>query len=547
MLAFGRIRFPAVVALVITMALLYVFFADHGSSGWWGILYNKLYIVLTWVTLGSAILLLTRRPWFALGLASMIIGGLWVGASIKYQFLGSQLVAPDLIVAALSPETLIEMGLMPTLIILGLLALLGLCAFLEKPFTRFPRKTYAMGLASALVLLALLNIPPFYIDLQWTNKQTNTLPIFVQSLWRAQLVEPRHPLKTTYCCFKADKAAETFNTEPSKKPNIIVILEESTFPLHELNQFKAEGSFFKDAYPLRVYTAGGSTWVQEIAFLHGVAPPLYGDGWQAVNLFAPGRLDGRIARQLANDGYATKTIYPTAGRFYNGRRFHEQLGMQEIIDCPAIEACRNRRWNKMPDEVFFDEALKQIKQTDKPLFAFVATMRQHSPHNKDIAYDVQRCKPGLTPKQCSILLDYNERLQQSVQSYENFVAKLKKLPERTIVVAFGDHIPGDVAANFVKENFEDQDRFRTFFNIWDSANGYVTRKALDGQEFATIDVAMLDAITLRYAGFESHYLTDKLVHMQKCSGHYCGFEDELIDNNGTALTQLNADAPPPSP
>jgi hypothetical protein len=144
--------------------------------------------------------------------------------------------------------------------------------------------------------------------------------------------------------------------------------------------------------------------------------------------------------------------------------------------------------------------------------------------------DARRCKPGLSNKQCSILLDYNERLKLSVKAYEDFLLQLKKLPERTIVVAFGDHIPGDVAAYFEAADFEQQDRFRTFFNVWDSARGFVTHKVLDGMEFETIDIAMLDALTLRYAGFESRYLTDKLVHMQACSGNFCGFEETLPKN-----------------
>jgi hypothetical protein len=142
------------------------------------------------------------------------------------------------------------------------------------------------------------------------------------------------------------------------------------------------------------------------------------------------------------------------------------------------------------------------------------------------------------------LLDYNDRLKLSVKAYENFVAQLKKLPERTIVVAFGDHIPGDVAANFTESNFYKQDRFRTFFNVWDSAHGFVTREVLDGQEFETIDIAMLDALTLRYAGFESRYVSDKLVHMQECSGSFCAFDTGYTHGN-TALTQLQP--PPPSP
>lgn len=530
MLSFRREHVPALIALPAMLGVGYVLFADQGSEGWWGFSYNRLYILLAWASLSSSVLLLSRRPWFAAGLASAIIGGLWVGASIKYQYLGSQLVAPDLVVAALSAETLLEMGLLPTLLISGYLLLLAVGFLLEQPVTRWGRKAFGLGFASAATLFAALNLPTFYIDLQWTTQHKHTLPIFVQSIWRTQLAEPTQPHDTSYCCFKADHQAEAFTETPGKKPNIIVILEESTFRPEQVLGFKPQGKFFKDAYPLKVHTAGGSTWVQEIAFLHGVAPPLYGNGWKSINLFAPGRLDGRIARQLAEQGYKTKTIYPIAGRFYGGRRFHEQLGIQDFIDCKALPECDKRKWNKMPDEIFFDEAIKQVKLNKQPLFTFIATMRQHSPHDKGMKPDARRCKPGMSDKQCSIMLDYNERLKLSVKAYEDFLLQLKRLPERTIVVAFGDHIPGDVAAHFEEADFAKQDRFRTFFNVWDSAKGFVTRKVLDGMEYETIDVAMLDALTLRYAGFESRYLTNKLVHMQACSGKFCGFEEAMPPN-----------------
>lgn len=530
MLSFRQNRIPALIALPVTLFMPYVLWVDHGNAGIGGFLYNHLYSVLVWATLFSGILLLSRRAWFAMGGASTLVAGLWTGATIKYQFLGSQLVAPDLVVAALSFETLLEMGLLPTLLIGGYLLLLLASFMLEKPVTTGRRATLALGFAGSAALLTALNLPTFYIDLQWTSLHKNTLPVFVQSIWRTQLEEPPQPHASSYCCFKADKQAETFTQTPRQKPNIIVILEESTFRPEQVLGYKPQDTFFQDAYPLKVHTAGGSTWVQEIAFLHGVAPPLYGNGWKSINLFAPGRLDGRIARQLAEQGYKTKTIYPIAGRFYGGKRFHEQLSIQEFIDCKAMPECDKRRWNKMPDEIFFDEAFKQVKLNQQPVFTFISTMRQHSPHEKNSKPDARRCKPGLSAKQCSIMLDYSQRLQLSVKAYENFLKQLRKLPERTIVVAFGDHIPGDVAAHFTDADFYKQDRFRTFFNAWDSQRGYVTRTMLQGMEFDTIDVAMLDALTLRYAGFESRYLDDKLVHMQACSGDFCGFEETLPKN-----------------
>lgn len=544
MLRYRVRQLPILIATPAIFCMLLILVMDQGNNGIAGFVFNRLYVLLLWANLSGGLLLLSRRLWFSIGLGATLIGGLWIGAAIKYQYLGSQLMAPDLIVAALSAETLLEMGLLPSLLTLAWLLLQSLGFMLEKPATAYSGKIRVQILGGSAIAFMLMNLPAFYVNLQWTTQYKNTLPIFVQSIWRTQLEEPQNPDKASYCCFKANTQAETFTQIPDKKPNIVVILEESTFPPSLLKHFKPSGKFFQDAYPLKVYTVGGATWVQEIAILHGVSPPLYGDGWKSINLFAPGRLDGRIARQLARQGYLTKTIYPIAGRFYGGQRFHEQLGMQDFIDCQAMTECAKRRWNQMPDEIFFNEALRQIRLNDKPLFTFIATMRQHSPHAKEIKADAKRCKPDMNDRQCSIMLDYNARLKLSIDAYEQFTAKLKQLPERTIVVAFGDHIPGDVAAHFTETDFHQQDRQRTFFNVWDSARGYVTHEVLDGMEYETIDVAMLDALTLRYAGFASRYISDKLVHMAECSGEFCA-TGITGQPDTSALTQLKP--LPPSP
>ena len=89
---------PTLIAVPATLGMAYVLFTDQGSAGLWGGAYNRLYILIAWSLLFSGVLWLSRRPWSAAGVASVIIGGLWVGAALKYQFLGSQLVAPDLVV-----------------------------------------------------------------------------------------------------------------------------------------------------------------------------------------------------------------------------------------------------------------------------------------------------------------------------------------------------------------------------------------------------------------------------------------------------------------
>lgn len=55
-----------------------------------------------------------------------------------------------------------------------------------------------------------------------------------------------------------------------KKSRTLWLFWKNQHSPEQIVNFKAKVPFFPDAYPLRVYTAGGATWVQEIAFYTGL-------------------------------------------------------------------------------------------------------------------------------------------------------------------------------------------------------------------------------------------------------------------------------------
>jgi hypothetical protein len=194
--------------------------------------------------------------------------------------------------------------------------------------------------------------------------------------------------------------------------------------------------------------------------------------------------------------------------------------MKNFFDCDQIENC-NVGWGKKDDLVFLNYTLSMLKSSKVPQFIFVETMKQHSPHSKGLAFDKARCAGNLKQEQCSVLLNYSARLKDSVQSFNKFISELKQLDKRVVVVAFGDHIPGIVSQIFDEGDFYNGDRHETFFTIWDSGRGYVTREAIEGLVKKSIDVAFMDVILLKYLGFESEYISTKTKFMHDCNGSFC--------------------------
>ena len=86
---------------------------------------------------------------------------------------------------------------------------------------------------------------------------------------------------------------------------------------------------------------------------------------------------------------------------------------------------------------------------------------------------------------------------------------------------FGDHIATDVNLAFPAEDFRSSRR-HTFFNLYDATGEPVAARLMDAHRpVEAPSTAFLDALLLRFAGFESDYIDRKLAMMQACGGVFC--------------------------
>lgn len=481
-----------------------------------------------------AIIGLVSRRWvFALTASAFLAGTLTLASLIKLDYVGAPLIWHDLLVGIQSWDLFLEMETDK----LAAATLLLLVFPLLWRFEPVMRLSSAAGVslavaAAGIAMLYGVKIPDQdnLLDISFNSERppgnalaVDPIAVFLGSMWNIRnLNDPVDAGSSSQvCCLRADRKAEQLSHFPPNPPHIVVVLLESTVDPYVVDPASAKGNFFQDSYPLSVHTVGGGTWVAEYALLHGVPPPIYGAGFQAINLLGPGQAEGRLPMILRSIGYSNTTIYPVAGRFYGARTFHRSLGMENFFDCGEVAGCEGHRWRDRSDKVFLSKAMQVLARSGSPQFVFLPTIQQHSPHDKVKvgAGDTAPC--NLSQKQCLVMQDYRSRLDSSLADFHHFQEELKTLGRDTVVLVFGDHIPGDFNRFFDHGHFKNG-RKETFFTVWHSRRGYLTseivRRARNPKH---LDIAFLDWIVAAAVGLDSEYFRKKGAMIHACDGAYC--------------------------
>ena len=231
----------------------------------------------------------------------------------------------------------------------------------------------------------------------------------------------------------------------ARRPNIIMIHDESSFDIREANGIKVPagyGSHFKSfdgkARKFLAESNGGPSWFTEYNVLAGLSSRSFGRFSYFVTRIASGRVERGLPLALRRCGYDTVSLYPAYGAFMSARSFQQTTGIQHFHDARDLGAR-----DVEPDSFFYDKALGLMSQAPPatPLFMFVYLAANHFPWET-------RFRPDLTPGWRGpgnepVVDEYLRRQAMSADNYAAFIAGLKKkFPAQPfLIVRYGDHQP----------------------------------------------------------------------------------------------------------
>ena len=163
-------------------------------------------------------------------------------------------------------------------------------------------------------------------------------------------------------------------------------------------------------------------------------------------------------------GHTPVAIHPFSPRMYARTSVFDSFGFEKFITKDDMKFKGRGGGRFIDDESAYKEVLNQIDTNDKPVLAHLITMQNHMPFGGQ--YDDPINPTGLPPKYAKLAGQYARGIARSDDALADMFAKLKKSPEPTAVIFYGDHLPPQVYPQSLVEREGPLTTHQTPFLIW---------------------------------------------------------------------------------
>lgn len=147
-----------------------------------------------------------------------------------------------------------------------------------------------------------------------------------------------------------------------------------------------------------------------------------------------------ISSYLKKEGFATPAIHPFNTTMYKRNDVYKKLEFDTFIDETTISHNKIIDQNRyISDESAYEEVMDQIKNSEKTDFIHLVTMQNHTYYSGK--YPNTRFKfEGAADNDEAI--NYLQDIEYSDIALQEFLNTLDTFPEDTMVIFWGDHLPG---------------------------------------------------------------------------------------------------------
>ena len=515
------------------------------------------------VVLATLLLLLfaSARIAFALIATSLLYGAIELAGVLKFKYLTTPLLAPDLeyflnsgTIEVFSHYPLLLATGLATLVLVPLLLVTsfrgepaGLLMSRPRAVRAFVRVAGTLLAAWALNFMLVPTGPfsgvfnkPMWITVNDKSFITDFLTSFNDTVINEPVIPPDVDRTLSW---KLDRPLQA----PAQLPDVVLVLEESTFdprilklctiPACRMPMFEADRQTRAHGL-MTVHTFGGGTWTSEFSALTGLAHTLFGNA----GLYAPYNLAPRVTHTLPkafqHAGYRAIALYPMSGDFLNARNAYDYYGFDAFYDGTEY----GLGWDshdadllKVFERIYTDE---KRDHPDQPLFVFMLTLHQHGPHMKPLAdlpapfnqpLFAGKFKPRALDDWLNLNLgNYLQRLAESDAMLSALQQLLLNRKQPTVLAHFGDHQPSfDGAINEIPKQVPKTAgpvaHWVTYYMV---KSNFPVRAHYD---YPVLDIAFLGSLVLDVAGVpkDAFYQANTLLR-ERCKGRYLDCKDKRV-------------------
>lgn len=287
-----------------------------------------------------------------------------------------------------------------------------------------------------------------------------------------------------------DALATELNAERSgslEDTNVVIVLSESFTDPTALEGFELD----HDPIPRTRARMAGTTSGQMLAQMYGGGTAnmefetLTG---QSLGLFRPQMLSPYQMLVPEEDDYPSAVgwfrsqghdaiaVHPYRVGMYKREQVYERFGFESFLHDTTLGETDTIEDNPyISDKSAFDEVLTQIDEHENPLLVNLVTMQNHIPVEGN--YDDPLQVTGVEGGEAERIGQYARGLEHTDEALADFLDELSAGPEKTVVLFYGDHLPG-IYGSSVKNDNKGLALYRTPFFIWSNQPGHNVPRAV---------------------------------------------------------------------
>ncbi|GAB7135794.1 LTA synthase family protein [Enterococcus faecalis] len=278
---------------------------------------------------------------------------------------------------------------------------------------------------------------------------------------------------------KYQKLADEKNKAVEEEsPNIVFVMSESFSDPSRLNGVEVSGEPLADYYEVadQTYSGnmlsqnyGGGTANIEFEALTGFSMALFNAQLTTPYTMLVPKMDQlpSIVSALNAQSYQTTAIHPYNTSMYKREDVYQTLGFDQFISERTMtytDTIENNPY--ISDESAYKEVMTLLKEEKAPQFIHLITMQTHMPYNGK--YDRLGYSAEISDGSGTLDLEnYLQDISYSSAALKQFTEELKNLSRRTLVVFWGDHLPG-IYSDTIQAKNDKQTLHETQFLMFDS-------------------------------------------------------------------------------
>lgn len=278
---------------------------------------------------------------------------------------------------------------------------------------------------------------------------------------------------------KYQKLADEKNKAVEEEsPNIVFVMSESFSDPSRLNGVEVSGEPLADYYEVadQTYSGnmlsqnyGGGTANIEFEALTGFSMALFNAQLTTPYTMLVPKMDQlpSIVSALNAQSYQTTAIHPYNTSMYKREDVYQTLGFDQFIsECTMTYTDTIENNPYISDESAYKEVMTLLKEEKAPQFIHLVTMQTHMPYNGK--YDRLGYSAEISDGSGTLDLEnYLQDISYSSAALKQFTEELKNLSRRTLVVFWGDHLPG-IYSDTIQAKNDKQTLHETQFLMFDS-------------------------------------------------------------------------------